>query len=1236
MIAEMTIHADVRAAARERILVLEGPKGTMIQQTGLDEAGFRGIRLAGHPCDIRNNNEALNISRPDLIEGIHAAFLAAGADIVGTNTFNANAISQADFAAEGLVEEMNVAAAAIARRAVDAAQRADPSRPRWVAGTLGPTNATASLAVDVENPGARPRAFEDFRRAYLEQALALLRGGVDLLIVETVFDTLVAKAALYALGEAFSQEGRSVPVLVSATIVDQSGRTLSGQTLAAFLISVAHAEPWAVGLNCSLGPTEMRPYVEELAGICPALAAAYPNAGLPNPLLPTGFDETPERMAAHLGEWARQGWLNVAGGCCGSTPEHIAAIAAAVAGLRPRVPPQPARTLRVAGLEALEVRPDQNFLMIGERTNVTGSPRFARLIREGDFEGAVGVARQQVRSGANLIDVNTDEGLLDSEDAMVRFLNLLAAEPEVARVPVMIDSSRWSVLEAGLRCLQGKGVVNSLSLKDGEDELVRRARQVRAYGAAVVLMAFDERGQADTLERKLEVCRRAYRVLTERAGFPPEDIIFDPNVLTVATGMEEHAAYGLDFIEAVRRLKAEMPLARTSGGVSNVSFSFRGHHAVREAMHAAFLYHAIHAGLDMGIVNAGQLAVYEEIDLELRELVEDVLLNRRPDAGDRLVAHAERTAGAGAGSAVRREEEWRREPVARRLEHALVCGIADHVEADALEAMASLGSALAVIEGPLMAGMAVVGDLFADGRMFLPQVVKSARVMKRAVAALTPHLQRGGRETPSRQGRIVLATVKGDVHDIGKKIVGVVLECNHYEVIDLGVMVPCERLLAAARDSGADAIGVSGLITPSLDEMRHVAREMERAGFTIPLLIGGATTSRAHTAIRIAPEYSGPVVHVVDASRAVGVASALLSADQRNPYVAANLADQEALRAAHAAGRLEKPLIPVEAARARREPIEWRAEEVCEAPWIGARQAPVSAVEALVPFIDWSPFFHVWELRGRFPAILEDRVVGARARDLYDDGKRMLDRLVRERALEPRGVYGFFPASGEGDDIVIFADVRRTSEIARVHCLRQQSSRSAGEPHRCLADYVAPRATGLADSIGAFAVTAGHGLERFAAARRADHDDYGAILAEALADRLAEAFAEMLHRQARADWGYGAGENLSAEDLIRERYRGIRPAPGYPACPDHTQKRTLFALLDVERATGITLTESLAMHPASSVSGWYLAHPAARYFPIGRIGRDQVVDYAARRGVSVAEAERWLAPNLNYEPAATA
>lgn len=1220
---------------QRRILIMDGAMGTMIQRLKLSETDYRGERFKDHPFDLKNNNEALNLVAPQIIADIHTAYLEAGADIIETNTFNANAISLSDFGMEHLVREVNHAAVQIARRAIEKQNALDSSRHRFLAGALGPCNRMASLSPNAQDPGARNITFDQLVEAYYEQTSALMEAGVDLLLTETAFDTLNLKASLFAIQKYFEEGGhhRVVPIMASVAFpLDASGRTLSGQTVEAFWISVSHAPLLSIGMNCGLGPTPMRPYLEELAHLAHTFISCYPNAGLPNPLSETGFDETPETMAPKIREFAENGWINIVGGCCGTTPDHIRAIAEAVQDCRPRVPRLRRRFTAFSGLEPLVIRPETGFITIGERTNITGSPKFARLIKEGKLEEAVAIARQQVENGANLLDINMDEALIDSEAMMTRFVNLIAAEPDIARVPIMIDSSKWSVLEAGLKGLQGKSVVNSISLKEGEETFKQLARLIRRYGAGVVVMAFDEQGQADTFERKIAICERAYRILTEEVEFLPEDIIFDPNVLTVATGIEEHNEYAVDFIEATRWIKRNLPGCKVSGGVSNISFSFRGNNVVREAMHSAFLYHAIQAGLDMAIINAGQLAVYEEIPPDLLERVEDVLFNRRPDATERLIAFAETVKGAARELEEKAQEQWREADVEERLTHALIKGIVDYIEQDVLEALERYQRPLSVIEGPLMNGMNIVGDLFGAGKMFLPQVVKSARVMKKAVAVLLPYLEAEKEEGTDRSpGKILLATVKGDVHDIGKNIVGVVLACNNYEVIDLGVMVPCEKILKTAREQQVDIIGLSGLITPSLEEMTHVAQEMEREGFKIPLLIGGATTSRAHTAIKIAPAYSHAVVHVLDASRAVGVVNQLLSDDQQADFLSQNLAEQEQLRELNRRKRQGRETLTIAEARERRTAIDWSETTIERPQFLGVRTLRDFPLSHLTDFIDWSPFFHVWELKGRFPQILQDRVIGERAQELYEDGLKLLDTIVSQNLFTAHGVYGFFPANSIGDDIAIYRDETRSEELTRFHMLRQQLNKSDDQPNFCLSDFVAPREEGRIDYIGAFAVTAGHNVDALVEKFERDHDDYNAILAKALADRLAEAFAEYLHKRVREEWGYGCCENLTYDDLIRERYRGIRPAPGYPACPDHTEKRTLFRLLEAEKNTGIILTENLAMHPASSVCGLYFSHPQARYFNLGKIERDQVEDYAHRKGMEVREVERWLAPHLNYD-----
>ncbi len=1222
-----------RQALGERILVLDGAMGTMIQRHRLQEADYRGERFADWSRDLKGANDLLTLTRPAVIADIHRQYLEAGADIIETNTFNANEPSLADYGLEALVAELNHAAAVLARQVADDFE-ATHGRRCFVAGALGPTNRTASLSPDVNDPGHRNIDFERLRATYAEATRALIAGGVDLLLVETVFDTLNAKAALYAVREVLDELGLDLPLMVSGTITDASGRTLSGQTAEAFWNSVRHARPDTIGFNCALGGRQLRPYVQELARLADTHVCAYPNAGLPNAF--GEYDEEAADTAGFIRDWAEAGFVNVVGGCCGTTPEHIAAMASAVRGLPPRQLPAVPSRCRLSGLEPLNIGPEIRFVNVGERTNVTGSARFRKLIEAGDYATALDIARQQVANGAQLIDINMDEGMLDSEAAMVRFLNLAAAEPDISRVPFMIDSSKWTVIEAGLKCVQGKPVVNSISLKEGEGPFLEQARKVRRYGAAVVVMAFDEAGQADSVQRKVEICERAFRLLTTEAGFPAEDIIFDPNIFAVATGIDEHDNYAVDFIEAVREIKRRCPGALTSGGLSNVSFSFRGNDPVREAMHSVFLYHAIQAGLDMAIVNAGQLAIYEDIDADLRERVEDVILNRRPDATERLIEAAGRYKGEGGRRPVE-DLAWRDWPVAKRLEHALVKGIDEYVETDVEEARLAAARPLEVIEGPLMDGMNVVGDLFGAGKMFLPQVVKSARVMKKAVAFLVPHIEQEQGAVRRSNGRIVLATVKGDVHDIGKNIVGVVLQCNNFEVVDLGVMVPAEKILEAARRENADMVGLSGLITPSLDEMVHVAREMQRQGFEVPLLIGGATTSPAHTSVKIAPEYAHAVVYVKDASRSVGVCQTLASPAGRAAYEEKLQAEHRKRREQHAGKRVKGPALSLAEARARAASLDWQAYRAPVPRFFGTRVLEDLPLRDLVRYIDWMPFFNAWEFSGTFPAVLEDPVKGPAARQLWEDGQRMLEQVVRERWLRARAVVGFFPAASVDDDIELYAGADREEVLARLHHLRQQKTKPPGQPQSCLADFVAPRASGTADYLGAFAVTAGIGIEEHVARFEAAGDDYSAILLKALADRLAEAAAEALHERVRRElWGYAPDERLDNESLIREAYRGIRPAPGYPACPDHTEKATLWQLLDAERSTGIRLTESFAMYPTASVSGWYFAHPEARYFAVGQVGLDQVRDYAARKGVSLAEAERWLAPSLGYEPAGEA
>ena len=1222
---------------RGRILVMDGAMGTMIQRHMLDEAAFRGERFAGHPRDLKGDNDLLVLTRPDVISGIHHAYLEAGSDIIETNTFNSTSIAQSDYALESIVYQLNVEAARLARAAAAVWTERTPDRPRFVAGAIGPTNRTLSISPDVDDATLRASTFDAMRDAYAEQVRGLVDGGCDLLLVETVFDTLNAKAALVAIQDLFEGRGIELPLMISVTITDRSGRTLSGQTIDAFYVSIAHARPLSVGINCALGARDMRPYLAELAGVSDCYVSCYPNAGLPNAF--GEYDELPDETGALLREFATSGFVNILGGCCGTTPDHIRAIGRAVEGVDPRqLPARAPSASQFSGLETLTVRDDSNFLLVGERTNVTGSARFARLIKSDDFTAATEVALDQVRGGANFIDVNMDEALLDSEQAMTRFLHLIATEPEIARVPVMIDSSKWSVIVAGLKCVQGKPVVNSISLKEGEPDFLEKARLLLRYGAAAVVMAFDETGQADTIERKVEICQRAYRLLTDTAGFDPHDIIFDPNILAIATGLEEHNGYGVNFIEATRRIKETCPGALVSGGVSNLSFSFRGNNGVREAIHSAFLYHAIKAGMDMGIVNAAQLVVYEDIAPELLTHVEDIIFNRRPDATERMVRLAETVKGGGAQR--QSNLEWREGSVAQRLSHALVHGIVDHIEVDVEEARQGYGRPLEVIEGPLMDGMKIVGDLFGAGKMFLPQVVKSARVMKKAVAYLEPFMEQerlAGGTTASSRGKIVMATVKGDVHDIGKNIVAVVLRCNLYDVVDLGVMVHCDSILQTAVDERADLVGLSGLITPSLDEMVFVAKEMQRRRFECPLLIGGATTSPQHTAVRIAPEYDQTTVRVADASRVIDVVSSLLSPVRRAEFDRATRDDQETLRAQYAVRR-EKPLRGYDEALANRFRDDWTTTDIPIPAFLGRRTLDDIDIAQVGPFIDWTFFFSAWELKGRFPGVLDHPVYGEQARHLYADGTALLQRITDERLLTLRAVFGFWPAVSEDDDIVVLQPGTTTTgaeaaELLRFSMLRQQDVQPDGRPNRSLADFIAPRDSGRLDHVGAFAVTAGIGADRLAGEYERDHDDYHAIMVKALADRLAEATAEYLHAEARRQWGYGRDDQLSRDELLRERYRGIRPAFGYPACPDHSEKFKLFDLLQA-RSIGMDLTESAAMTPAASVSGLYFAHPQANYFTVGRVAADQVERYARRKGGAVREVERWLGPSLAYEAGA--
>lgn len=1219
----------LHALLQKRILILDGAMGTMIQRYKLDEASYRGKAFAGHPVDLKGNNDILSLTQPQMIEEIHAAYFKAGADIIETNTFNANAVSQADYKLQDQVYALNAVSARIARQAADSFTRQTPDKPRWVAGAIGPTSRTASMSPDVNDPGFRAVTFDQLAAAYSDQIRGLVDGGVDILLIETVFDTLNCKAAIFAAESVYEQTGRRLPLMISATVVDAGGRILSGQTVEAFWVSVRHADLLSVGINCALGAQQMRPFIAELSRLVPCYVSCYPNAGLPNAL--GEYDQSAEEMGEIVGEFAQSGLVNIVGGCCGTTPEHIQAIAGAVA----NYPPRPLREIPAvssfSGLEPLYVRPDSNFINIGERTNVAGSKKFAQLIIDGRYEEAVRIARQQVDSGAQIIDVNMDEALLDSEAAMVKFLHLIAVEPDIARVPVMIDSSRWPVIEAGLKCVQGKPIVNSISLKEGEAVFIEQAKKIRKYGAAVVVMAFDEEGQAETQERKTAVCRRAYEILTARAGFAPEDIIFDPNIFAVATGIEAHNNYARDYIEAVRVLKELFPHCLVSGGVSNISFSFRGNNPLREAMHSVFLYHAIAAGMDMGIVNAGMITVYDEIPADLRELIEDVLWNRRNDATENLVRYAEKVKGQ--KKKPEAAQEWRRGSLEERITHALVQGIVDFIEEDVKEALKVLGHPLKVIEGPLMNGMNTVGDLFGAGKMFLPQIVKSARVMKKAVAYLTPLIEKDQKGLERRYlGRVVLATVKGDVHDIGKNIVGVVLGCNGFEIADLGVMTPCEKILQTARALKADIIGLSGLITPSLDEMAHAACEMQREGFSIPLLIGGATTSIVHTAVKIDPCYEGPVVYVKDASRSVGVVNKLMDKKTRLDFAAKTKEEYTFLREQYASQQSQRRLLSLADARRQKARFDWSQGAIAKPSFLGTKVFREFDLNEIWPRIDWSPFFLTWELKGKYPAILGDPVLGKEAAKLFQDAQDLLDEIIARKLLTAHAVVGFFPANSVGDDIEVYTDDDRKKVLTVFHMLRQQAPHPVEAPYYSLADFIAPKDTQLKDYIGGFAVTAGVGLETAAARYERQHDDYRAIMAKALADRLAEGFAERLHELTRKIfWGYAPQENLDNEALIRGQYRGIRPAPGYAACPDHTEKRILFRLLDVEKNAGIALTENCAMMPGASVSGFYFAHPQAKYFAVGRIGKDQVTDYASRKQMTVGEMERWLSPNLGYE-----
>uniref|UniRef100_F4C4Y7 Methionine synthase n=1 Tax=Sphingobacterium sp. (strain 21) TaxID=743722 RepID=F4C4Y7_SPHS2 len=1229
---------SIREELNKRILIIDGAMGTMIQPYGLSEADFRGERFINHPCEVKGNNDLLNITQPLIIKEIHEAYLEAGADIIETNTFSSQVISMADYQMESLVYELNYEGARIAKEAATQFTHKNPAKPRFVAGAIGPTNRTASLSPDVNDPGYRAVTFDDLVNAYYEQVRGLIDGGADVLLIETIFDTLNAKAAIFAIIQyenelkAAGKRSESIDIMISGTITDASGRTLSGQTVEAFLNSINHGNILSIGLNCALGAKEMRPHIEELSEKAGCYVSAYPNAGLPNEF--GGYDEQPHETAHLIEDFIESGFVNIVGGCCGTTPKHIRCIADKAAKAKPRKVPKPEPFLRLSGLEPITYTPNSVFMNIGERTNVTGSPKFAKLILSGDFEAALSVARQQVEGGAQVIDVNMDEGMLDSEAAMTRFLNLIASEPDIAKLPIMVDSSKWSVIEAGLKCLQGKGIVNSISLKEGEDLFKERATTIMHYGAAVVVMAFDEVGQADSYERRIEICKRSYDILVNEVGFPPQDIIFDPNILTVATGLEEHNNYAVDFINATQWIKQNLPLAKVSGGVSNISFSFRGNNVVREAMHAAFLYHAIKAGLDMGIVNAGMLEVYEEIDPTLLTYVEDVLLNRREDATERLVEFAETVKSK--DKAEVKSAEWRSGPVEERLSHALVKGIIEFLDDDVEEARLKYPRPLEVIEGPLMDGMNIVGDLFGAGKMFLPQVVKSARVMKKAVAYLLPFIEAEKAKNPSagdrkNAGKILMATVKGDVHDIGKNIVGVVLACNNFEIIDLGVMVPSQKILDEARKHQVDIIGLSGLITPSLDEMVHVAKEAEREGFKIPIMIGGATTSRIHAAVKIAPNYSGTIVHVLDASRSVTVASNLLNPESKESYAATIRAEYDQARENHLRKKSEKKLVPIEEARAKRFQINWESYQAPKPAFLGTKVFDDFPLDDLLPYIDWTPFFHTWELRGSYPRILTDKTVGTEASKLFDDAKKLLQEIVSNKLLTAKGVIGFWPANTAGDDIVLYKDEERKEILTRIHTLRQQAEKAKDQPYYALSDFIAPVGSRVNDYWGGFAVTTGIGCDKLVAEYEKNYDDYNSIMVKALADRLAEAFAEKMHEMVRKEyWGYSSDEQLSNEELIKEQYAGIRPAPGYPACPEHTEKITLFNILDAEENTGIYLTESLAMHPTAAVSGFYFSHPESRYFGVGKLGKDQIEDYAKRKNETVEVVERWLGPNLGY------